>query len=106
MGLGDLLAEALAAYQESRDAHAHDRGPTTPCDDDGVAADARRSRGVLRYRGLGTRWASGLQLAPSIDRSHGDLSEALTNPLLRLPDLTAEPLWIPPEVGRQPAAGD
>jgi hypothetical protein len=107
MGLGDLLAEALAAYQESRDVHAHNRDPTTSGDDDGAAADAGRSRrGVLRYRGLGTRWASGLQLAPSIDRSHGDLSEALTNPLLRLPDLTAEPLWIPPETGRQSAAGD
>jgi tetratricopeptide (TPR) repeat protein len=107
MGLGDLLAEALAAYQESRDVHAHDRVPSTSCDEDGgTAADAGRSRGVPRYRGLGTRWGSGLQLAPPIDRAHGDPSEALTNPLLRLPDHTAEPLWTPPETGRQSAAGD
>ncbi len=107
MSLGDLLAEALAAYQQGRDVRPDDSGPTTPGDDDGVtAADARHNRGVPRYRGLGTRWASGLQLAPPIDRPEGDPSEALTNPLLRLPDLTAEPLWIPPETGRQSAAGD
>ncbi|MFY9807997.1 MAG: hypothetical protein WAK86_12120, partial [Pseudonocardiaceae bacterium] len=84
MGLGDLLAEALAAYQESRD----------------IQAEAR------------TRSTVGLALAPQpIDASPGDPdgvdpAEAVTNPLLRLPDLTVEPRWGPPETGRRSAAGD
>lgn len=84
MGLGDLLAEALAAYQESRD----------------VQAEAR------------TRSTVGLALAPQpIDASPRDPdgvdpAEAVTNPLLRLPDLTVEPRWGPPETGRRSAAGD
>ncbi len=107
MGLGDLLAEALAAYQESRDVRADNAAPTRPSGDDGfTAADAGTSRVGLPYRAPGTRWLSGLQLAPPIDRRDEDPSEALTNPLLRLPDLTAEPLWIPPETGRRSAAGD
>ncbi len=55
-GMGDLLAEALAAFQEGR------------------------------------------RLGPP--------SDALTDPELRLPELTAEPLWRPPGTGRQSAAGD
>ncbi|MDQ4094465.1 MAG: hypothetical protein M3143_14065, partial [Actinomycetota bacterium] len=107
MGLGDLLAEALAAYQESRDARADGAGLAGPRGDDGcVAGDIENGRDASPYRGPGTRWASGLQLAPPIDRREDDPSEALTNPLLRLPDLTAEPLWIPPETGRRSAAGD
>ncbi|MGB8995686.1 MAG: hypothetical protein WCC65_10305 [Pseudonocardiaceae bacterium] len=84
MGLGDLLAEALAAYQESRD----------------IQAEAR------------TRSTVGLALAPQpIDASPGDPdgvdpAEAVTNPLLWLPDLTVEPRWGPPETGRRSAAGD
>ena len=105
MGLGDLLAEALAAYQESRDTHA-DAQSTGICGNDGcTAADAETSRELPRYRVLGTRWAAGLALAPKpIDGD--DPAEALTNPLLRLPDLTAEPRWAPPETGRRSAAGD
>ncbi|HEU0128455.1 MAG TPA: hypothetical protein VFQ48_07605, partial [Pseudonocardiaceae bacterium] len=107
MGLGDLLAEALAAYQESRDVRAGAAGLAGPRDDDGCAADdIADGRDAPSYRGPGTRWASGLQLAPPIDRREDDPSEALTNPLLRLPDLTAEPLWFPPETGRRSAAGD
>jgi hypothetical protein len=105
MGLGDLLAEALAAYQESRDIHTEARS-TRMCGDDGsTAADAETSRELPRYRVLGTRWAAGLALAPKpIDGD--DPAEAVTNPLLRLPDLTAEPRWAPPETGRRSAAGD
>ena len=107
MGLGDLLAEALAAYQESRDVRAGAAGLAGPRGDDGCAADdIADGRDAPSYRGPGTRWASGLQLAPPIDRREDDPSEALTNPLLRLPDLTAEPLWFPPETGRRSAAGD
>jgi tetratricopeptide (TPR) repeat protein len=101
MGLGDLLAEALAAYQESR----------------GVHADVEIIRDLPRYRGSGTRWTAGLALAPNLSEqnvSGSDLGEAakgessgeITSPLLRLPDLTAEPRWFPPEIGRRSAAGD
>ena len=107
MGLGDLLAEALAAYRESRDVRLADVGHTGPRGDDGyTATDVGNSRDAPPYGPPGTRWTSGLQLAPPIDRREDDPSEALTNPLLRLPDLTTEPLWIPPETGRRPAAGD
>jgi hypothetical protein len=107
MGLGDLLAEALAAYRESRDVRAPDAGHTGPRGDDGcTAADVGNSRDAPPYGRPGTRWMSGLQLAPPIERREDDPSEALTNPLLRLPDLTTEPLWIPPETDCRPAAGD
>ncbi|HEX2289715.1 MAG TPA: hypothetical protein VHH53_05865, partial [Pseudonocardiaceae bacterium] len=107
MGLGDLLAEALAAYRESRDVRADAAALAGPHGEDGSAAgDIASGRDSPAYRGPGTRWASGLQLAPPIDRREDDPSEALTNPLLRLPDLTAEPLWVPPETGRRSAAGD
>ncbi len=108
MGLGDLLAEALAAYQQSRDVRADDIGPAGARNDDGGnTADVGNVRKAPPYGRPGTRWVTGLQLAPpSIDRREDDPSEALTNPLLRLPDFTAEPLWVPPETGRQSAAGD
>jgi hypothetical protein len=107
MGLGDLLAEALAAYQQSREVRADGVGLTGPCGDDGcTVGDVVNSHDAPPYRGQGTRWTSGLQLAPPIDRREDDPSEALTNPLLRLPDLTAEPLWLPSETGRRSAAGD
>lgn len=107
MGLGDLLAEALAAYQESRDIHADARA-TGMCGDDGSAsADAETNRDLPRYRVLGTRRAAGLAVASKpIDGDKDDPAEAVTNPLLRLPDLTAEPLWAPPETGRRSAVGD
>jgi hypothetical protein len=105
MGLGDLLAEALAAYQESCDIHADARSPGMCGNDGSTAADAETGRDLPRYRVLGTRWAAGLALAPKpIDGD--DPAEAVTNPLLRLPDLTAEPRWAPPETGRWSAAGD
>jgi hypothetical protein len=107
MGLGDLLAEALAAYRESSDVCVTDAGHTGPRGDDGhAAADAGNNCDAPSYGPSGTRWTSGLQLAPPIGQREDDPSEALTNPLLRLPDLTTEPLWIPPETGRRPAAGD
>jgi hypothetical protein len=107
MGLGDLLAEALAAYRESRDVRIVDDGHTGPRGDDGcTVADVVNGRDVPPYGRPGTRWMSGLQLAPPIERREDDPSEALTNPLLRLPNLTTEPLWVPPETGRRSAAGD
>jgi hypothetical protein len=107
VGLGDLLAEALVAYQESRDVHT-DLRPTTMCHDDGSSTpNPEPGRDAPPYSGSGTRWNAGLALAPNpIDQRETDPSEALTNPLLRLPDLTAEPRWTPPESGRRYAAGD
>ena len=123
MGLGDLLAEALAAYQQSREVQADTRFTGTLRDNDGSSpADAGTIRDVPRYRGPGTRWTAGLALAPDRgdqevsspsrsdssleDEEDGDPSEAITSPLLRLPEFTAEPRWIPPETGRRSTAGD
>jgi hypothetical protein len=107
MGLGDLLAEALSAYHESRDIHADAPSPEMPGNDGSTAADAETSCDVPRYRVLGTRWAAGLALAPKpTGADKEDPPEAVTNPLLRLPDLTAEPRWAPPETGRRSAVGD
>ncbi|HEX6404790.1 MAG TPA: hypothetical protein VF003_16780 [Pseudonocardiaceae bacterium] len=125
MGLGDLLAEALAAYQESRDVHADARS-TTPPRTDGRSPAEETNRDTPGYGAGGTRWAAaGLALAPNAsDPSPSDSrasepsqrqaepaepaepSEAITNPLLRLPDLTAEPRWAPQERGHRSAAGD
>ena len=74
MGLGDLLAEALAAYQESRDVHADTRttgmcgddGPTA--DDDPTAVDAETSCELPRYRGLATRWTTRAGAGAESDR--------------------------------------
>jgi len=102
MGLGDLLAEALAAYQESRDIHADAHSTEMPGNDDATAAYAETSCDVPRYRVLRTRCAAGLALAPKpTGADKDDPLEAMTNPLLRLPDLTAEPRWAPPETGRR-----
>ncbi|MDQ2881715.1 MAG: hypothetical protein M3Y48_10915 [Actinomycetota bacterium] len=116
MGLGDLLAEALAAYQESRDIHAGARSAGMGGNESATAADAETDRDPPPYRGLGTRWTAGLALAPKltadpaepnpVDSDGEDPAAAVTNPLLRLPDLTAEPRWVPPEAGRRSAAGD
>lgn len=117
MGLGDLLAEALAAYQESRDIHAGARSGGMGGSDGSTAADADADREMPRYRGLGSRWTASLALAPKpieadsaepnpVDAHGDDPAEAVTNPLLRLPNLTAEPRWVPPEPGRRSAAGD
>jgi hypothetical protein len=117
MGLGDLLAEALAAYQESRDIRIDARSAGMSRDDTPTQADAEAGRDLPRYRGTGTRWTAGLVLAPSPsdpdptdldpgEADEGDRPEAVTNPLLRLPNLTAEPRWVPPEAGRRSAAGD
>jgi hypothetical protein len=117
MGLGDLLAEALAAYRESRDVRIDVRSTGMSRDDASTMADAETSHDLPRYRGPGTRWTAGLVLAPSPsdpdptdldprDADGGDPPEAVTNPLLRLPNLTAEPRWVPSESGRRSAAGD
>ncbi|HWR46193.1 MAG TPA: hypothetical protein VN327_01055, partial [Pseudonocardiaceae bacterium] len=75
MGLGDLLAEALAAYQESRDIHADASSTGVRGNDGSTAADAETSRDLPRYRVLGTRWAAGLALAPKpIDGDKDDPS--------------------------------
>lgn len=106
LGLGDLLAEALAAYQESRDPHTE--SPVAGNDEDtGAGPDAEDTRELHRYRGRGTRWTASLAMNPTPAGGYDeDPAEALTNPLLRLPDLTAEPRWLPPEPGRRFAAGD
>jgi hypothetical protein len=86
-------------------------------DDAPTTADAEVSHDLPRYRGPGARWTAGLVLAPSPsdpdspdldprEADEGDPPEAVTNPLLRLPNLTAEPRWVPPEAGRRSAAGD
>lgn len=107
MGLGDLLAEALSAYHESRDVQADTRSTEMPGNDDAAAADAETSGDAPRYRVLGTRWAAGLTLAPKLaGADKDDPPEAVTNPLLRLPDLTAEPRWAPPKTARRSAVGD
>ncbi|MGH3605833.1 MAG: hypothetical protein ACRDQI_17680, partial [Pseudonocardiaceae bacterium] len=116
MGLGDLLAEALAAYQESRDIHADSRSAGMGGNDGATSAEVESDRDVSRYRGLGTRWAAGLALAPKptddsaepnpVDADGDDPAAAVTNPMLRLPNLTAEPRWVPPEASRRSAAGD
>jgi hypothetical protein len=123
LGLGDLLAEALAAYQESREVyqesrevHSHSLAMGTSDEDGSSAADAGTVRDQPRYCGPGARWAAGLALAPnlsgqdvsrpSLGDEDGDPSEEITKPLLRLPELTAEPRWVPPEPGRRSAAGD
>jgi hypothetical protein len=104
MGLGDLLAEALAAYQESRDVHGGARSAGMRGDDGSTSADAETELDVSRYRGLGTRRTVGLALAPKpidadsagpdpVDADADDPDAAVTNPLLRLPNLTAEPRW-------------
>jgi len=121
MGLGDLLAEALAAYQESRDVHADVR-PTAPSRPDDSLAAEETMRDLPHYGAGGRRWAAGLALAPtagdptpsepnpsepsSRQPDQAEASEAMTNPLLRLPDLSTEPRWAPPESGRRSAAGD
>ncbi|MGH3590303.1 MAG: hypothetical protein ACRDQV_10405 [Pseudonocardiaceae bacterium] len=104
MGLGDLLAEALAAYQESRDIHAGARSAAMRGDDGSTTVDGETELDVSRYRGLGTRRTVGLALAPKpidansagpnpVDADADDPAAAVTNPLLRLPNLTAEPRW-------------
>ena len=104
MGLGDLLAEALAAYQASRDIHAGARSAAMRGDDGSTTVDGETELDVSRYRGLGTRRTVGLALAPKpIDANSAgpnpvgadadDPAAAVTNPLLRLPNLTAEPRW-------------
>ena len=104
MGLGDLLAEALAAYQQSRDIHAGARSAAMRGDDGSTTGDSETELDVSRYRGLGTRRTVGLALAPKPidansagpkpgDADADDPAAAITNPLLRLPNLTAEPRW-------------
>jgi hypothetical protein len=84
-------------------------------DDASTTADVETSIDLPRYRG--SRWTVGLALAPSptepdpidldpSDADGGDPPEVVTNPLLRLPDLTTEPRWVPPETRRRSAAGD
>jgi hypothetical protein len=117
MGLGDLLAEALAAYQESREVHADVRATGTPRTDVSSATE-ETSRDLPSYGAGSTRWATGLALASDTSPREADQTEpieAITSPLLRLPDLTAEPRWappeadpqwVPPERGHRSAAGD
>lgn len=126
MGLGDLLAEALAAYQESRDVYADARSTATPRTDDRGPTE-ETNRDLAGYGGGATRWTAGLSLAshasdssPSDSSPSGsgvgepsqrqadqaEASEAITNPLLRLPELTAEPRWAPPETRHRSTAGD
>ncbi|HEU0089101.1 MAG TPA: hypothetical protein VFQ77_15895 [Pseudonocardiaceae bacterium] len=102
VGMGHLLAEALAAFQESRHPLGNGVEPATAgtaSSGDGLAPTARRDPQA--------RGTPSLRLAPGrVDRDPSNPADALTDPELRLPDLTAEPLWRPPRTGRQSAVGD
>ncbi|HEX2296938.1 MAG TPA: hypothetical protein VHH34_00220, partial [Pseudonocardiaceae bacterium] len=101
VGMGDLLAEALAAFQES--GHSFSTGTDTS-DAHGVDMMPVPGSGT---RGQRRHWTSGVRLATDpVDRRSDNAAEALTDPELRLPDLTAEPLWQPPGTGRRSTAGD
>ncbi|MGH4023443.1 MAG: hypothetical protein ACRDRV_02545, partial [Pseudonocardiaceae bacterium] len=99
VGMGDLLAEALAAFQES--GHSLSAG-----------TDASSAHSFDAVPGSGTwgqrrNWTSSVQLVTDpVDRRSSSAADALTDPELRLPDLTAEPLWQPPGTGRRSTAGD
>jgi hypothetical protein len=102
VGMGDLLAGALAAFHESHRPLEDGIDMTRP-----IVADAGTGREPTNQRGPHGRRTPGLQLALPADRNPGNAAEALTDPELRLPDLTAEPLWRPPGAGgRQSTAGD
>jgi tetratricopeptide (TPR) repeat protein len=114
MGLGDLLAEALAAYQQGRDVHPDIRA--TDASIDAAAANTDNSHEMPRYPGPGAPGMADLALAPnpsgssfsaskSSEADHEGSFESITGPMLRLPDRTAEPQWAPSETGRRPAAG-
>ncbi|MGH3796519.1 MAG: hypothetical protein ACRDSP_16710 [Pseudonocardiaceae bacterium] len=98
VGMGDLLAEALAAFQEGATPLREGidvTGPSVAVTGDSLDPAPRRDR------------TPSLQLADDqVDRHPGSAREAMTDPELRLPDLTAEPLWRPPGMNRQSAAGD
>ncbi|MBV8992404.1 MAG: hypothetical protein JO287_01580, partial [Pseudonocardiales bacterium] len=85
MGLGDLLAEALAAYQESRDVHADSRSTALPRTD-GRGPTEETNRDLSGYGAGGTRWATGLALAPNAsdpgpsDSRAGEPSQRQTDP--------------------------
>ncbi|MGH3915098.1 MAG: hypothetical protein ACRDTC_17075 [Pseudonocardiaceae bacterium] len=97
-GMGDLLAQALAAFQEGRPALIDGSEVTEPV---GNSIDP------IHQRGLVGRRVYGIQLTrdPAY-RDFGNVAEALTDPELRLPDLTAEPSWRPDGTGHQSAAGE
>jgi hypothetical protein len=100
VGMGDLLAEALAAFQES----GHTLGG-------GAEASSAVAGGnnvdAASGPGLRGRRTPSVHLATELgDRRSSDTDDALTDPELRLPDLTAEPSWLPPGAGRRSAAGD
>jgi hypothetical protein len=104
VGMGDLLAGALAAFQEGYNSLAAEGNDMTGP----MAADTGPRRDAPNHRGPHhPRRPPGLQLAANpADRYPSDAAEALTDPELRLPDLTAEPVWRPPGTGRRSAAGE
>lgn len=111
VSMGDLLAGALAAFQESGHPLAHGIDMTGPMPAvDGLTsrdATAGTSRDATNQHGSQPRRTPGLQLAANpVERNPGNAAEALTDPELRLPDLTAEPLWWPPGTGRRSTAGE
>ncbi|MGH3910586.1 MAG: hypothetical protein ACRDRM_07110 [Pseudonocardiaceae bacterium] len=94
VSMGDLLAGALAAYQES------DHG-------DGTGPAGANNLEATPGRGPRGRRTPGIQLATDpVDRHPGNPRDAPTDPELRLPELTAEPPWRRPGTGRQSAAGE
>ncbi len=96
VSMGDLLAGALAAFQESGHPLSEGTGP----------AGANHLE-ATPGRGPRGRRTPGIQLATDpVDRHPGNPRDALTDPELRLPELTAEPMWRPPGTGRQSAAGE
>jgi hypothetical protein len=96
--MGDLLAEALAAFQESHPPLITDDGsPPSENDTDDAAAGSRPAE---RDAPPPDDY-SGLHLAADpVERYPGTATGGITDPVLRLPDLTAEPLWRPPGADR------
>lgn len=92
VGMGDLLAEALAAFQESHPPLISTNGSHPPdTEHDTQPVDGAAAQAELAAR---------LHLAADpVDRYPGDAGDALTDPVLRLPELAAEPPW------RQPGGG-
>jgi hypothetical protein len=88
--MGDLLAEALAAFQEGQAPRTSNGTHPSDGHGEGSASSAEAATGY-------PHWSAGLYLAADpVDRYPGKATDAITDPVLRLPELTAEPPWRSP----------